>query len=341
MTRWVDLLDPDEEALRAAWPTGIVDSALQTLIEPHTHDDEPRPKLESHGSYVFGVFLIPVVVPKEDRVYYQECDIVLSETVIVTVRKTPPDGPPFNLDDVHEICERNDVAPGIVAYHVADNVAEGFLDLVDDLNEEVDELEDGVDSFPNDVIRRRLSGLRHDMLRIRRTLAPTRDAVRRVIDDRVDLDGQEVFPHEVELRFGDAFDKLLRASEGLETARDLIGGVRDYHQAKVANDQNEVMKRLTIVASIFLPPTFVVGLYGQNFARSRSCGGRRATGSLGRSSSSAPWANWSTFDAKAGSHSGARPRSPRYHLDRGCRSNDVTTLAAVQPGLSFVERPSR
>ena len=58
----------------------------------------------------------------------------------------------------------------------------------------------------------------------------------------------------------------MRASEGLETARDLIGGVRDYHQSKVANDQNEVMKRLTLVASIFLPPTFVVGLYGQNFA---------------------------------------------------------------------------
>ena len=52
----------------------------------------------------------------------------------------------------------------------------------------------------------------------------------------------------------------------METARDLIGGVRDYHQSKVANDQNEVMKRLTLVASIFLPPTFIVGVYGQNFA---------------------------------------------------------------------------
>jgi magnesium transporter len=266
VTNWVDLLDPDEEELHRAWPDGMVDAALATLIEPHTHSDEPRPKLESHGSYVFGVFLIPVEVPEEDRVFYQECDIVLSETVIVTVRKTPPDGPPVNLDDVDEICNRNDVPPGLVAYHVADHVAEGFLDLVDDLNGEIDELEDGVDSLPNADIRRRLSGLRHDMLHIRRTLAPTRDAVRRVIDDRVDLDGQEVFPHEVELRFGDAFDKLLRASEGLDTARDLISGVRDYHQAAVANDQNEVMKRLTLVASIFLPPTFVVGLYGQNFA---------------------------------------------------------------------------
>src|SRR5262249_37113724 len=141
-----------------------------------------------------------------------------------------------------------------------------FLDLVDERHDEIDEMEDNVDAWSNDKIRNRLSALRHDMLHIRRTLSPTRDAVRAVVDDRVELDDdEELFPHDVELHFGSAYDKLLRASEGLETARDLIGGVRDYHQSTVANDQNEVMKRLTIVASIFLPPTFIVGVYGQNF----------------------------------------------------------------------------
>jgi magnesium transporter len=66
---------------------------------------------------------------------------------------------------------------------------------------------------------------------------------------------------------GDAFDKLLRASEGLDTARDLLAGIRDYLQGKIANDQNEVMKALTAIASILLLPTFIVGLYGQNFRR--------------------------------------------------------------------------
>jgi magnesium transporter len=154
----------------------------------------------------------------------------------------------------------------MVAYHIVDEVAEGFLDMVDAVHDEIDELEDNVDNWDNEKIRRRLSDLRHDLLHIRRTLAPTRDAIRRVIDNRVEIDDEEeLFPHDVELHFGDAYDKLLRSSEGLETARDLIGGVRDYHQSKVANDQNEVMKRLTLVASIFLPPTFIVGLYGQNF----------------------------------------------------------------------------
>src|SRR5206468_6769864 len=69
----------------------------------------------------------------------------------------------------------------------------------------------------------------------------------------------------VEVAFNSAYDKLLRAFDGLELSRDLIASVRDYLQSKVANDQNEVMKKLTVIASVLLLPTFIVGLYGQNF----------------------------------------------------------------------------
>ena len=111
----------------------------------------------------------------------------------------------------------------------------------------------------------RLRELRHDVRGIRRTLAPTRDAVHKIVDNRVELDEGELFPRDVEIAFGDAYDKLLRASEGLESSRDALSGVRDYVQGKIANDQNEVMKRLTVIASLLLVPTFIVGLYGQNF----------------------------------------------------------------------------
>ena len=85
------------------------------------------------------------------------------------------------------------------------------------------------------------------------------------MDQRVDVEGTELLPHEVEIAFGDAFDKLLRAVDGLDLARDLLAGSRDYLQAKISNDQNEVMKTLTVIASLLLLPTFIVGLYGQNF----------------------------------------------------------------------------
>jgi magnesium transporter len=261
---WIDLLDPDDETVRQAWTEKLHPLALESLAEPTVHDDEPRPKLESHGDYIFGVLLVPVEVPDENRVYYQELNMVVTEAAVLTVRKTPKNGAPIDLVAVHE-CIHTGLTAGMIAYHVFDQVAESFLDLVDALHDEIDELEDHVEEWANDRVRRRLSDLRHDLLHIRRTLAPTRDATRRVIDDRVELDTGDLFPHDVELHFGDTYDKLLRATEGLESARDLIAGVRDYHQSKVANDQNEVMKRLTVVASILLLPTFIVGLYGQNF----------------------------------------------------------------------------
>jgi magnesium transporter len=149
-------------------------------------------------------------------------------------------------------------------YHLVDEVAEAYLDAIDVFDDGIDELEDRVEEWEPVRIRERISRLRHDLLRVRRALAPTRDAARAVLDDRVELDEEELFPKEIEIRFADTYDKLLRATDGIDLARDLLAGVRDYLQAQVANNQNEVMKRLTVVASVLLLPTFIVGMYGQN-----------------------------------------------------------------------------
>jgi magnesium transporter len=264
--RWIDLLDPTADELKARLPREVHDRALDQLLAPAQHEDEPRPKLESHGDYVFGVFLVPVVVAEEDVVFYQEIDLVMTRDVLVTIRKTPPDGhPPWHPHAAQEAC-RPDENVAMYAYHLVDDIAENFLDLVDALNEEIDELEDHVEDWPAERIRTRLSSLRHDMLHIRRTLGPTRDAIREIVDNRIEFSGDEVFTHDVELNFGNAYDKLLRSADNLELARDLVAGVRDYHQAKIANDQNDVMKRLAVLATTFLPLAFLTGFFGQNFA---------------------------------------------------------------------------
>ena len=263
--RWVDLLDPTEEELSRHVPESIHARAMEQLLAPSTHDDEPRAKLEGHGDYVFGVLLVAVEVPAEDLVYYQELNLVITRETLITVRKTPPGGrPPYDPAPARESC-RNHESVGMVVYHLVDDVAERFLDLVDALTDEIEELEEGIDHWDSDRIRRRISDLRHDMLNIRRTLAPMRDAIRQVVDDRIDFEGEEVLTREVELNFAAVYDKLLRATDGIDLARDLVAGARDYHQAKVANDQNDVMKTLTVIASVLLLPTFIVGLYGQNF----------------------------------------------------------------------------
>jgi magnesium transporter len=263
---WIDLLDPGADELREKAPRELEESAIELLLAPPMHDDEPRPTLQGHGDYVFGIFLVAVAIPDEDDVFYQEIDLVITHDTLLTVRKTPAGNRAACDVAVVKKTIKPDDSAGMMAYRLVDEIAERYLDLVDALDEEIDELEDKVEFQPAEFTRQRISALRHDLLHIRRTLSPMRDAVRRVIDGSVDVEnGPEVFPKDVEVAFNGSYDKLMRAFDGLELSRDLLSSVRDYHQSKIANDQNEVMKVLTVIASIVLFPTFIVGVYGQNF----------------------------------------------------------------------------
>ena len=91
---WVDLLDPTPAELDAYLPASIHSRSLEQLLAPARHEDDPRPKLEKHGDYIFGVFLIVVALQQDDLVYYQAVDLVLTESGAVTVRKTPEQGVP-------------------------------------------------------------------------------------------------------------------------------------------------------------------------------------------------------------------------------------------------------
>ena len=270
MAEWIDLLDPDEAQLRKHAPRDLNALVLERLLEPADPEGKNRPTLQAYGDYVFGVLLVAVLDPESARFFYQEVDLLITRHAVLTVRKTPPGAAPFDPIRVQEVCAvRERVPPGTVAFHIVDEVAERYIDLLDDFDAEIDELEDNIERWPSERIRSRLSAIRHDLLSIRRTLAPTRDAVRGVADGRVDIDRgmlrREIFPEETERAFAGVLDKLLRASESLEYARDLLAAVRDYHATQIATEQNDVVKRLTAIASLLLVPTFIVGVYGQNF----------------------------------------------------------------------------
>jgi magnesium transporter len=266
VAEWIDLLDPSEAELQSSLPGAVHDRALERLRQPIRHDDEPRPTIESHGDYVYAVFIVPVCRRRKDEVFYQEIDVLATHDVVLTVRKSPAGDRPFDETPIREEVAKNPNAhPGRIVFFVLDAVAEAYLQVVDELDDEIDDLEDAVETRDAAYVRERISDLRRHFLHIRRALWPTRDAADRVADKRVDVDGKELFPRSIELDFRDAYEKLLRAGDGLELSRDLLASVRDYLQAKIANDQNEVMKKLTVIASILLLPTFIVGLYGQNF----------------------------------------------------------------------------
>lgn len=266
--RWIDLLDASEEELVARVPSQLHPKALARLLEAPA-GKEPRPLLRSHGEYVLGLFLVPVMVRDEDRVFYQELGLVLTPEAIVTVRKTPKDGWPFDTEPIRAAC-RGDESCGQLALQIVEDIADAFLELIEKLTAEIDEVELHVEEWTNERVRARLSRLRGDVARIHQILAPTREAVWEVADNRIELQSGEVFPRELEIDFADAHDRLLRASEGLEFCRELLVSVREYHDSKLANEaneaaqkQSEIVSRLTVIASLLLLPALIVGIFGQ------------------------------------------------------------------------------
>ena len=216
MAEWVDLIDPTPDELREKLPPSSRSPHSNGCWRRPVQDDEPRPTLQSHGSYVFGIFLVAVAVPDEDRVFYQEVDVVDHARRPRHREQDTSGRDPYDPRPTRESCRPDDSA-GMMFYRLVDDIAEHYLDLIDSLDEEIDELEDNVETSPAATTRVRLSEIRHDLLHIRRTLAPTRDAIRRVVDNVVEVtEGGEVFPHEVEVAFNSAYDKLLRAFDGLE-----------------------------------------------------------------------------------------------------------------------------
>jgi magnesium transporter len=260
---WVDLVDPDDAALTTALDgTALHRTARDQLQAPIGPDDDLRPALRSDGGYAFGLLTSPVVRGAGEIVFLPIFVIVLPERV-VTVRRSV-EGSVAEMGVGFGDAVRSVGEPGMVLWHLVDDLAERYLGAVDQLDDLVDEMEERIETDPALEVRRDIASLRRCMLLLRRNLGPFRDATRAVLDDRIEIDGHSVFPRDVDIHFGEAYDKLLRATDGLDLARELLSGVRDYHQAQIATLQNDVMKRLTVIASLLLLPTFIVGLYGQN-----------------------------------------------------------------------------
>ena len=265
MTTWLDLVDPTREELDASLGIQVDPDVIEALLAPGT-GREPRPTLEDHGSYVFGVFVAMLPSTDPHRIPHEEICVVATPDRLVTVRKTAQGGGIYDLSMLDAAAQ--DRAPvGILIHRLVDDVADSYLDLLDAIYAEIDELEDRIDELRSSEVRLRLSELRHGLLHRRRTVSATRASVRRVLDGRVDVGDHLLFPAQVERLFGDTYDTLVRVTEELDVARDLLAGVRDHLQGKIAENQNEVGKKLTVIASLVLVPSFVVGFYGQNFAR--------------------------------------------------------------------------
>ncbi len=260
--RWLDLVDPSREELEAALPPGVDPDVVDELLATPQPGRDPHPGIEAHGSYVYGA-LVVMSTASAERLAYQEIHFVATPDRLVTVRKTPSADIDYDMAVLRSASEPTPV--GVLVHRLVDDVADTYLDVLDAVYSDIDGLEDEIDDLLPAEVRTRLAELRHVLLHRRRTVSGMRSVARRVLDGRIDVGEHGLFPAEVERMFGDTYDTLVRVTEELDVARDLLAGVRDHLQSKIAENQNEVGKKLTVIASIVLVPSLIVGFYGQNF----------------------------------------------------------------------------
>jgi Mg2+ and Co2+ transporter CorA len=251
----------------------LPDAVLEGLVDPPQHKVQARPLFRLDDSALHFRLLIPVIDDPQDVLYLQEVHIAAVGDNGVTVRKVPEGGYlAANLNGSRESFERHGRdTVGDMVFEVVASVARRYRDLVEALVREIEQVEDHLEDdaqgeeWSTSRVRDRLRELRREILHVRRSLAPTRDAVQAISNDSLEAPGVEVFPSRIERAFVTVHEELVGVSDSLEMCRELIASIRDYNEAKIATEQNNVMKVLTITASLLLIPTFVVGMFGQNF----------------------------------------------------------------------------
>jgi magnesium transporter len=253
---WIDYEDPTDDDL----------SELATLIKLHplTLEDaqtfRQRPKVEEYEGYMFMVVfgVDPGTAPGGPLL--REVHILISGDYLITIHRRPF----APLDDLrlryHDQKVRSEL---FLVYQVLNTTIDTFVPVLTRIDDDIDELEQDIIDNADTEDLQRIFSLKRDLVAMRRVVAPMRDMFARNADRIADLPGLE---SDGRLYIRDLYDGLVRVSELVDSYRDLLSGATDMYLSTVANRQGEINKQLTIIATVFLPLTFLTGFFGQNFA---------------------------------------------------------------------------
>jgi magnesium transporter len=145
-------------------------------------------------------------------------------------------------------------------YAILSGLVDSYFPVLDDLDDVIDQLEDLTVSTTSNLVQARIFHIKREVAHMRRVISPSVEVTNALITRT-----REYIPADTEAYFSDVHDHLIRAFEVLDSYRDLMSGLLDVYLTTVSNRLNAVMKQLTIIATIFLPITFVTGVFGQNF----------------------------------------------------------------------------
>jgi magnesium transporter len=256
---WVSLEQPADEEIQTI--LGDTFHFHPLAIEDCLSDGYQAPKVDIFNDYLFIIAHALKPDFPLDHLDTMELNFFLGANYLVTSYRCDQMPP---LQAIWERLERDErlIERGadFLGYAILDQLIDEYMPLLDAMDEEIDQLEDRVLVRPKPVILRRILSLKHSILTLRRIIGPQREVMNRLSRD--DLP-QIKDPHRIYYR--DIYDHLVRIHDLSESVRDVVTGTLDTYLSASNNRLSEVMKALTIVSTIFLPLSFVAGVYGMNF----------------------------------------------------------------------------
>jgi magnesium transporter len=263
---WLDLEAPTEPELDLLRdPFHFHPLAVEDAGRPHQ-----RPKLDEYEGHAFltadevtvdlDVYRAPRQEREADAVRSRQMAAFLGEHFLVTVHAEPLEA----IRTLRDRCDQNrrvlEKGADFLLYSLLDVLVDGFFPLLDSIDDRMDELEDRIIERPERGILDTIFAMKRDLTHLRRHVGPLREVVNALTTREFPGVRSETLPY-----FRDVADHLFRVYEALDNYRDLMSNMLDAYLSQVSNEMNRVMQKLSTVATVFLPLTFITGLFGMNF----------------------------------------------------------------------------
>jgi magnesium transporter len=261
---WIDVLGLGN---MATWEALSPIFNLHQMIVEDVVNVPQRPKVEHYHDQLLIIAIMVVLNPARTGFTKEQVSLVLGKNYLLTVQEEPEE------DCFHGVRQRIEIDRGIIrtqgadylAYCLLDAIVDGYFPVLEYYGELIEDLEEEVMLRPDRSTLEKIYKIRRELLTIRRAIWPQRDALNSLIRD-----GSDLISSEVQVYLRDCYDHTIQVMDMVETYRELATGLMDVYLSAVSNKMNEIMKLLTVVSAIFIPLTFVAGVYGMNFDREKS-----------------------------------------------------------------------
>ncbi len=236
---------------------------LHPLVLEDIMNTDQRPKLEDYGDYLYVVVKM-LGLARDNGVETEQVSLVLGPDFVISFQENGSDV----FDHVRERIRGGKglirtSGPDYLAYSLVDAVVDNYFIILEKLGEEIERLEDELITNPAPKTLRQLHRLKREMLLMRKAVWPLREVVSTM--ERAEFSKPSLVRKATKFYLRDVYDHSVQIIDNVETYREMLSGMVDIYLSSVSNRLNEVMKFLTVVGTIFMPLTFIAGVYGMNF----------------------------------------------------------------------------